>query len=130
MKTKLLLTGATLLALFALAACSGITARNEVMLPSMRDLWVDVRTWAQRGGAADPEVAPAIARMDAGLESGDRTAIAAAGWPVLQGAALADIAARVAAPAGDSLKIGPTVAETLRESVRRFDSHVSKMSTR
>lgn len=98
-----------------LAACAGVRARDEVLLPAMQLAWPAVREDADRGAAAaslDP--APIVA-FGAALEGGNRLVVAQQDWEAVRRLAIAGIQDRV-----QRAEITEGVAESLREQVRQF----------
>lgn len=101
-------------AALALAACAGITARQDVLLPAIKGAWPQVRAEAVLGGPS-ATIEPVAAAADAALATGDKAQIAAVRWSVLQAAAQAGVATKVT-----SGEVSAGVAESLRERQRQF----------
>ena len=111
-----------LLPLFLLlAGCAGHYARQEALLPVMREAWPPIQAAAVREAAALSDDAGGAAVVDAGkaLDAGTEAAVARVDWArVLR---LAD---------GDTIRraltgeIGPGVAASLNERVARFAESV------
>lgn len=100
--------------LLLLAACAGYHARHDVLLPSMRSAWGDIKAACEREAAVNGGV-DAVAQADAAMQAGTESAIAAVPWAVVDALAEADTVRR--AFAGE---IGPAVAVLLRERNDRF----------
>ncbi len=113
-----------LVALFLFAACSGITARQRVLLPAMQMAWPSIRAEVD-GGIADGEakqrltteqgdgLRAAAAQASNAIETG--AGVAAVPWPALRVEAEAGVAARVAGGA-----VSPGVAASLLERQAQF----------
>lgn len=108
------------------AACAGITARDEALLPTLRDAWPHVSAEVALGAAsAPPEQRTAITAQqeaaDQAFAAADKVRIRSVQWPVLQSAAAAGVAGEVA-----SGRVSPGVAESLTERQRVFFAGVTK----
>lgn len=112
--------------LLLLASCSGLTARQEALLPAMRLAWPGVSADIDRGvsdgvttGRLTAEQASALlAARDAftaALDSGDTMALASISWVPLQAEAVAGIMARVTLGEAST-----GVAQSLTERLRNF----------
>ena len=123
-------SAAALLLLFA--ACSGMTARQQVLLPALRAAWSDMLDDVNAGieshlmagtivQAAADGLRNARDEMTAALASGDPDLIRSKPWPALKAEALSGIDAELASHA-----IGPDVAPSLRMRVTRFDAGLAK----
>lgn len=99
-------------AALAFVACTGIKARQDVLLPAIQAAWPAVRAEAMLG---DPKVEPVAVQADTALQAGDKAAIGAVPWPLLQTAATAGISDKVTA---GTVSVG--VADSLRERDRQF----------
>lgn len=111
------------------AACMGLAARKHVLLPAMGQAWPSIEKHAERGitaaqmsPPAEAVVRVAMARMVEMLSSGDIDMATQIRWDLIKAVALIGI--------DDMLKIGPGVAESLRESVRMFDLQFQKLTSR
>ena len=107
---KLIIWGALLLAI----ACAGKAARQNVLIPTMRNAWGGIVDNIDAGAPSGVELAARDER-GAALRAGDIERIVGAGWAGLKVAALRGIDAMLVAGT-----IGPGVAESLRERVRMF----------
>lgn len=125
---------ASLLVLLVLSACAGTAARNETLLPAIRNAWTGVQADSTSGihaalTAAEITAEAAIAAhksiADAGtaLEVGDVIAVASVPWTSITGFAERGITARVM-----SREIGPGVASSLRERLRQFRDGLAKFT--
>jgi len=110
--------------LLVLAACAGVTARNEVLLPAMEVAWVGVKADVEYGIdilvlQGDIEMAndarSALAEFDDVFMTGDRERLPATQWPALADLAAQGIQMRVVIG-----EIGPGVAESKMERLRMF----------
>ena len=122
------------LGLLFLAACAGITAREEGLMRVMAGVWPNVRTVVEAGvedaveaGDLDEQGRAALVEeMDAmamALESGDRHELLSVDWATLSVFAERGIAARRG-------EIGPGVAASLRERNVRFNEAFIKVLSR
>lgn len=94
------------------AGCTGIKARQEILLPALVAAWPSVRAEAVLG---DATIEPTATSADAAFESQDKAQIALVKWSLIQAAATAGIAAKV-----QSGTVSAGVAESLRERDRQF----------
>ena len=120
-----------------LTACSGITARQEALLPAMRLAWANVAEDVQLGIASglatarltQPQAAQLVERkalMTDGLASGDPLMVDNAMWSaMLKPEALEGIETRKARG-----EVSEGVAVSLRERVAQFDDSVIKFLER
>jgi len=117
-----------------LLACAGTAARNETLLPAIRNAWPGVQADATAGVhaavttaeiTAEAAVAAHKSFADAGvaLEVGDVVAIASVPWVSITGFAERGITARVM-----SREVGPGVASSLRERLAQFRAALSKFT--
>lgn len=124
-------------ALLLLAACTGITARETLLMPTMLTLWdsaishdvaIGIDDALANGGLTEAQAAiwrEEAVSMAGALASGDRTAAAEIDWLALRELALAGIQARVT-----DGELGEGVAESFRETVDVFDENWQILSGR
>lgn len=107
-------------------ACAGLKARENVLLPTMRQTWPSIKLLAQRGAgefAEAPrvllvlEIAEMSDLMEAPIDSNTITKLRQVDWPLLRVAADLGVSARETAA-----EIGPGVAVSLRERIVQFDA--------
>lgn len=120
-----------------LVACTGIKAREHVLMPAMSKAWsVVIARHVEVGvahrldaGAINVDQAEATRResvlMQDVLDSGDRTRVITVDWPGLRRAAKDGIARRI-----DTGEIGPGVGMTFVETIERFDEDMTKLLAR
>lgn len=104
------------------AACSGVTARQQALLPAMRLAWGSI---AAEVVAGNSELRVPVDDATVALGAGDYAAIAAIDWPKMRAAAEASIAADVAAS-----KVGPAVAKSLQARLDAFGNSLTKFLER
>lgn len=97
------------------AACAGVAARKNVLIPTMELMWPSI---VASIGSSSPEVEA----MTVALKSRDIDKVLLANWDLLRSLALAGIQARL-----DAGEIGPGVAESLQEGVRLFDESFRRL---
>jgi hypothetical protein len=117
-------------------SCSGITARQEALLPALRTAWVNVKLDVERGidsGRTTDRLDESqgallrtqLANFDAAVTEGIPAKIAAAPWAPLRAEAEEGITYRV-----NQGQIGTGVASSLRERLRNFTEAVNKFLAR
>jgi hypothetical protein len=118
------------LAALALAACSGLTARQEALLPAMRLAWQGVSADVSRGieesalaqriepTAADAQRA-AVTKLGEALASGSPVAVASVAWAPLAESGEFGLQRRVALG-----ELSTGVAGSLRERLRNFGDSI------
>jgi len=113
----------TILSILLICACAGVRARESVLLPAMRAAWEGISAdvgagivdLAASGTPASTESLRAAADVARALQAGDVAQVAAARWDIVEPIAQRGIDARLA-----KHEIGPGVAASLRERVRKF----------
>jgi hypothetical protein len=102
-----------------LTACSGVTARREVLLPAIRTAWGSVRIGVEREVAAQhhPTGAAELAKADEALAAGVAARVMAVDWLLLEQLADADIERRTAAG-----EVSAGVAVSLRERITQLNA--------
>lgn len=114
MRTKL-----GLIAFFLLLSCAGQAARQNVLLPSMREAWSAIRVRVLAEAALQDDslvVQQEVEKADAALLLGDPSKLLAVNWPLIYNTSEGDIVRRLEAG-----RIGPGAAASLREEVRLFE---------
>ena len=112
--------------MLALAACSGLSARQEALLPAMRLAWQGVETDVRAGieesvlaQRVTPTVADAqradVAKLGDGLTAGNPATVATVAWAPLAESANFGLDKRV-----ERNEISTGVAGSLRERLRNF----------
>lgn len=115
-----------ILGVFALVSCSGLSARQEALLPALRLAWpsveADVRTGIEESVLALRLVPPAaedqrasVSRLADALAAGNPAAVASVAWAPLAESAEFGITRRIARN-----EISTGVAGSLRERLRNF----------
>lgn len=125
LRTRLFRTSGILMvvAMLAAVACSGVTARENVLLPAMRLAWPQVQ--------ADAMVAPTAAEtaqieaMTRALATGTVAAVKAVHWPQIQTAATRGIDKQV-----QDGQISEGVSGSLRERLKNFAESVTVFVSR
>ena len=119
------------------AACAGIAARENVLMPALAVAWTDVVHGLVtlgidanlQAGTIDPDQVITVmgdaSRMGAALESGDRTQLIGIGWPALHGMALDGIRERLSRE-----EISTGVAMSFAETVSQFDQRMLQLLAR
>lgn len=121
MKNVLLLVAA-----LAMAACSGLSARQEALLPAMKLAWQGVSADVGRGveeSATAQRIAPEVAaaqradveKMTAALDAGSAIEVAKVAWPPLKESAEFGLAQRVSRG-----EISTGVSGSLTERLKNF----------
>jgi hypothetical protein len=121
-KTSAGLAITTIGVLALLVACTGLTARQKVLLPAMQSAWPAVKADLERGV---PVRTDDIAAFDVALTAGDVAAIRLVPWQLLDESAQAGIAVRVTAGT-----ITEGVAGSLRERLKNFREAVLAFTSR
>lgn len=132
-KTNTVVALATFLALAVSSACTGVQARENVLMPAMSRAYTTVIEKHVDRGIAEAELdataAQSLQDLQAGLiaalDSGDRHEVDGSAWATLRPFALAGIDARVQAG-----EIGPGVADSIRETVTQFDQRMVQLLLR
>lgn len=119
------------------AACTGIVARETVLMPAMLVMWDSaIAGDVERGlqdALADLRIVPAQAdavraeaqAMRSALASGERETVRPIAWPLLRQIALEGIAAMVAAG-----ELTEGTAGSFRETIAVFDSNMVRLLSR
>lgn len=99
--------------LLVAAACSGVTAREEVLMRDMELAWPNVAENVKRGSAEDQTAV--LSAVSLALQSRDRYELAKV--PVMS---LLDLASIGVQKRVEAKEIGPGVAASLLERIRNF----------
>lgn len=121
-----------LIALLLVSSCTGITARNEALLPAMNLVWVRVLPQVE-AGIAISEVDASIKAsyqgqadaMTQALASGKRQDLISIDWYLLRSLAEGHIRKRIS-----DGEIGPGVAASLVERLDRFQEALVLVNSR
>ena len=103
---------AVALSLAACPSCTGMTARQKALLPTMRIAWAGVKADIERG---EPQLTVELEALDSALLNGNVAAARAVSWAALAATANAGITKRVAEG-----KLSDGAALSLRERIRAF----------
>lgn len=111
-----------MLGVLALASCTGVTARQEVLMPTMERVYgAVIRPLSARGGVS----AVVLDEFGVGLSSGDRLDLRLLRWVEIRGGAIRGIADRRSVG-----EIGIGVARSFEETLRLFDGNMQKLGSR
>jgi len=95
------------------AGCSGVYARQDVLLPAMQQVWPSLREQAARAGAGDAAVESALQQADTAVATGVGLHLVA--WQQIDDLVLLDIQQRVM---GGAISAG--VALSQQERLTQF----------
>ena len=117
---------ASLALLVITAACTGVAARNEALIPAMEVAWVNIQEDVRAGAAVEGvDVEPTIFAMTEALASGDRYQVLAVDWASMRTLAITGITSQVT-----NGEIGPGVAASLIERITNFDDAYQVLARR